>query len=240
MVTPYNDGEEKVSQVQRMFNRIAPTYDRLNRIVSLGLDPSWRKKAISLLAPYQPQKVLDVATGTGDLAIDIVRQVASVHSILGVDISEEMMRYGEDKVRNLGLETTITFKREDCTALTLESDSFDAITIGFGIRNFEDIPTAVKELYRVLKPNKPIVILELTEPKNKLIRFCYRLYAHHVIPFIGQYISKDKDAYVYLPHSIAAAPQREDMTNIFLEAGFREAYYHNIFPGTCAVYVAIK
>lgn len=240
MVTPYNDSEEKVSQVQRMFNRIAPTYDKLNHIVSLGLDPSWRKKAIALLAPYQPQEVLDVATGTGDLAIDILQQIPSVRSILGVDISEEMMRYGEDKVRSLGLETKISFKREDCTALTLGSESFDAVTIGFGIRNFEDIPAAARELHRVLRPGKPVVILELTEPRNKLMHFFYRLYANHVIPFLGQYISEDRDAYTYLPRSIEEAPQREEMVQIFLNAGFREAYYRNIAPGTCAIYVAIK
>lgn len=240
MVTPYNDSEEKVSQVQRMFNRIAPTYDKLNHIVSLGLDPSWRKKAIALLAPYQPQEVLDVATGTGDLAIDILQQIPSVRSILGVDISEEMMRYGEDKVRSLGLETKISFKREDCTALTLGAESFDAVTIGFGIRNFEDIPAAARELHRVLRPGKPVVILELTEPRNKLMHFFYRLYANHVIPFLGQYISEDRDAYTYLPRSIEEAPQREEMVQILLNAGFREAYYRNIAPGTCAIYVAIK
>ncbi len=240
MVTPYNDSEEKVSQVQRMFNRIAPTYDKLNHIVSLGLDPSWRRKAIALLAPYQPQEVLDVATGTGDLAIDILQQISSVRSVLGVDISEEMMRYGEDKVRSLGLETKISFKREDCTALTLDSESFDAVTIGFGIRNFEDIPAAARELHRVLRPGKPVVILELTEPRNKLMHFFYRLYANRVIPFLGQYISEDRDAYTYLPRSIEEAPQREEMVQIFLNAGFREAYYRNIAPGTCAIYVAIK
>lgn len=240
MVTPYNQDEEKVSQVQRMFNRIAPTYDRLNHIVSLGLDPSWRRKAIAMLAPFQPHKVLDVATGTGDLAIDLVQQIESVQSVLGVDISEEMMRYGEDKVRELGYDRKIQFKREDCTALTLADESFDAVTIGFGIRNFADIPAAARELHRVLRPGKPVIILELTEPRNKFVRLCYQMYAHHVIPFIGKYVSKDRDAYTYLPRSIAEAPQREQMTSIFLDAGFREAYYRSIFPGTCAVYVAIK
>lgn len=240
MVTPYNQDEEKVSQVQRMFNRIAPTYDRLNHIVSLGLDPSWRRKAIGLLAPFQPREVLDVATGTGDLAIDIIKHIEGVQSILGVDISEEMMRYGEEKVRALGYDRKIQFKREDCTALTLADESFDAVTIGFGIRNFSDIPAAARELHRILRPGKPVVILELTEPRNKFMRLCYKIYAHHFIPFVGQYISEDRDAYTYLPRSIAEAPQREQMTSIFLEAGFREAYYRSIFPGTCAIYVAIK
>lgn len=240
MVNPYNNEEQKVSQVQRMFNRIAPTYDRLNRIISFGLDISWRRKAIAMLAPYQPKEVLDVATGTGDLAIDLTKHIPSIQQILGVDISEEMMRYGEDKVRELGLENMISFRREDCTALTLPDESFDAVTIGFGIRNFADIPAAARELRRILRPGKPVIILELTEPKNPLLHWGYRLYAHKFIPFVGQYISDDPDAYDYLPKSIEVAPQREAMVEIFREAGFSEAYYRSITPGTCAIYVAIK
>lgn len=240
MVTPYNEEEEKVSQVQRMFNRIAPTYDRLNRIISFGQDIAWRRKAIAMLAPYRPHQILDVATGTGDLAIDLVRLIPEVQSVLGVDISEEMMRYGEAKVRKQGLEAKISFSREDCTALTLGDESFDAVTIGFGIRNFADIPAAARELYRVLRPNKPLVILELTEPKQSFLKWGYRLYASRFIPFVGRYISDDKDAYDYLPRSIEAAPQREDMLSIFREVGFRECYYHSLSLGTCAIYVAIK
>lgn len=240
MITPYNDEEEKVSQVQRMFNRIAPTYDRLNRIISFGMDISWRKKAIALLSPYNPKQILDIATGTGDLAIDILKYNPQVESILGVDISEEMMRYGEEKVRRLGLEDKISFRKEDCTALELPDESFDAATIGFGIRNFSDIPAAAKELYRVLRPSKPLVILELTEPKNSFLRWGYRLYSSKFIPFIGKYISDDPDAYDYLPRSIEAAPQRDDMVRILEAAGFREVYYKSICPGTCAIYVAIK
>ncbi len=240
MVTPYNEDEEKVSQVQRMFNRIAPTYDRLNRIISFGLDISWRRKAIALLAPYQPKEVLDIATGTGDLAIDLVQSIPSIRSVHGVDISEEMMRYGEDKVHRLGLEGKIQFSREDSTQMTLESESFDAVTIGFGIRNFSDIPKAAAEIYRVLRPNTPLIIIELTEPKNPILRWGYRLYAHKFIPFVGQYISEDRDAYAYLPKSIEAAPQRDDMLAIFRSVGFRETYYRSLTLGTCTIYVAIK
>lgn len=240
MVTPYNDEEPKVSQVQRMFNRIAPTYDRLNRMISLGLDRSWRAKAIELLRPYEPALVLDVATGTGDLAIELLRSVPSIERILGVDISEEMMRVAEDKVHSLGLDGKICFAQEDCTALSLESDSFDAATIGFGIRNFADIPAAARELHRVLRDGKPLVILELSEPKNFVMRLGYKAYSGLVIPLLGRVFSGDAEAYKYLPRSIEAMPQREAMVQILLEAGFREAYYRSIAPGTCTIYVAIK
>lgn len=241
MVTPYNnDDEQKVSQVQRMFNRIAPTYDKLNRIISLGLDNSWRQRAIELLAPYQPKELLDVATGTGDLAIDIVKSISSIQHVIGADISAEMMRYGEEKVRAMGLEQAISFMQEDCTALSFEDESFDAITIAFGIRNFQDIPKAAEELYRVLRPGKPVVILELTEPTNSFLKWGYKIYTSKFIPWVGKMVSDDDKAYDYLPRSIEAAPQREAMTQIFDRAGFRETYYRSLSPGTCTIYVAIK
>lgn len=240
MITPYKDEAPKVEQVQRMFNRIAPTYDRLNRIISLGLDKSWRKQALALLEPYKPSKVLDVATGTGDLAIELITAIPSIEEVLGVDISEEMMRVGKDKVHSLGLDEQISFAREDCTALSLEDNSFDAVTIAFGIRNFADIPRAAKEIYRVLRPGKPVVILELTEPENFIMRMGYKLYAGHFIPLVGRLISDDDRAYKYLPESIAAVPQREAMTRILEEAGFGTAYYQSLTPGTCAIYVGIK
>lgn len=240
MVNPYNDNESKVSQVQRMFNRIAPTYDRLNRIISLGLDKSWRAQGIDLLRPYEPVQVLDVATGTGDLAIELIRSISSIERVLGVDISEEMMRVGEDKVHRLGLDSKINFAMEDCTQLTLESDSFDAVTIAFGIRNFADIPAAAHELHRVLRDGKPLVILELSEPTNPVMRLGYKAYAGWIIPMLGRIFSGDSEAYSYLPRSIAAVPQREEMIQVLLDAGFREAYYRSILPGTCTIYVAIK
>lgn len=240
MVTPYNNNEPKVSQVQRMFNRIAPTYDRLNRMISLGLDQSWRAKAIELLRPYEPREVLDVATGTGDLAIELLRSIPSIEQILGVDISEEMMRIGENKVHSLGLDSKISFAQEDCTALSLGSESFDAATVAFGIRNFPDIPAAARELHRVLRDGKPLIILELSEPKNLIMRLGYKAYAGVIIPLLGRIYSGDAEAYKYLPRSIEVMPQHESMVQILLETGFREAYYRSIAPGTCTIYVAIK
>ena len=239
MLTPYNDQEPKVDQIRRMFNRIAPKYDQLNRIISLGLDRSWRKRALHLLAPYAPQRVLDVATGTGDLAIEIIQTISSAKEVVGVDISEEMMRVGQEKVHQAGLDKKISFERQDCTAMTFEADSFDAATIAFGIRNFSDIPAAAAELHRVLRPGGVLIITELSVPTNPLLRLGYKLYAGQIIPLIGRLISKDRDAYTYLPKSIAAVPQRERMVEILRKAGFSEAFYESIFPGTCTIYVAI-
>ena len=239
MLTPYNDQEPKVDQIRRMFNRIAPKYDQLNRIISLGLDRSWRKRALHLLAPYAPQRVLDVATGTGDLAIEIIQTISSAKEVVGVDISEEMMRVGQEKVHQAGLDTKISFERQDCTAMTFEANSFDAATIAFGIRNFSDIPAAAAELHRVLRPGGVLIIAELSVPTNPLLRLGYKLYAGQIIPLIGRLISKDRDAYTYLPKSIAAVPQRERMVEILRKAGFSEAFYESIFPGTCTIYVAI-
>lgn len=239
MLTPYNDQEPKVDQIRRMFNRIAPKYDQLNRIISLGLDRSWRKRALHLLAPYAPQRVLDVATGTGDLAIEIIQTIPSAKEVVGVDISEEMMRVGQEKVHQAGLDTKISFERQDCTAMTFEPHSFDAATIAFGIRNFSDIPAAAAELHRVLRTGGVLIIAELSVPTNPLLRLGYKLYAGQIIPLIGRLISKDRDAYTYLPKSIAAVPQRERMVEILRKAGFSEAFYESIFPGTCTIYVAI-
>ena len=223
MITPYKDSADpKVDQVRRMFNRIAPQYDRLNLVISLGLDRSWRRKALSFLAPYAPKHVLDVATGTGDVAISLVQTMPSVKKVTGIDISEEMMRIGAEKVHQLGLSDRIVFDRQDCTATSFEENTFDAATISFGIRNFPDIPAAARELHRIIRPSGVLV------------------YAGQIIPLIGRFFSDDKDAYTYLPKSIAAMPQREKMVAILQEAGFSEAFYHSIFPGTCTIYVAIK
>ena len=138
------------------------------------------------------------------------------------------------------MEDIISFQQEDCTNLSFPDKSFDAVTIAFGIRNFEDIPQSAKELYRVLRPGKPVVILELTEPKNKILKLGYDFYTSKFIPWVGRKISDDDNAYDYLPKSIAAAPQREAMLQIFKEAGFTETYYKSLFPGTCTIYIAVK
>ena len=241
MITPYKDSDEpKVDQIRKMFNRIAPKYDRLNRIISLGLDRSGRRRALHLLAPYQPKEVLDVATGTGDLAIELVQTIPSITHVTGIDISEEMMRIGGEKVRMLGLDRKIDFLRQDSTATDFTEATFDAATIGFGIRNFSDIPAAARELHRILRPSGVLIIVELSEPTNPILHLGYKLYAGHIVPLIGRLMTEDKDAYSYLPQSIKAVPQREQMVEILKEAGFREAFYESIFPGSCTIYVGIN
>lgn len=232
--------EGKMEQIQRMFNRIAPTYDRLNAIISFGMCYKWRRQGIEMLALHVPVDVLDVATGTGDLAIEMQRMVPSIRHIHGVDIADEMMRIGEQKVKALNLDQVIHFERQDCTDLTYQDNSFDAVTIAFGIRNFSDIPQAAREIYRVLRPGKAFMILELTEPVNPILKFGYKIYSGMVLPLIGRIVSQDKEAYSYLPKSISRVPQREKMTQIFRDAGFSEAYYHSIFPGTCTIYMGVK
>ena len=150
------------------------------------------------------------------------------------------MRIGAEKVHQLGLSDRIVFDRQDCTATSFEENTFDAATISFGIRNFPDIPAAARELHRIIRPSGVLVIAELSEPTNPVLRMAYKLYAGNIIPLIGRFFSDDKDAYTYLPKSIAAMPQREKMVAILQEAGFSEAFYHSIFPGTCTIYVAIK
>lgn len=241
MITPYEDSQApKVEQVRTMFDRIAPRYDLLNRLISLGMDKSWRRKALAMLAPYAPKRVLDVATGTGDLAIELLRTIPSVHEVLGIDISEEMMRVGAQKVAELGLSSSISFSQQDSTATDLPSGSFDAATIGFGIRNFADIPAAARELHRLLRPSGVLVIIELSEPTNRFLHMGYSLYTRTIVPGLGRLLTSDKSAYSYLPKSIAAVPQREQMTDILRAAGFREAFYHSIFPGACTIYIGIN
>ena len=150
------------------------------------------------------------------------------------------MRIGQEKVQALALERKISFERQDSTATTFADASFDAATIGFGIRNFTDIPAAARELHRILRPSGVLVIIELSEPKNPILHLGYKLYAGHIIPLIGRFMSEDRDAYRYLPKSIAVMPQREKMVEILKEAGFREAFYRSIFPGSCTIYIGIN
>ncbi|KGO00057.1 ubiquinone biosynthesis methyltransferase UbiE [Porphyromonas macacae] len=240
MIKPYNEDQPKVEQIRKMFNRIAPNYDRLNHIISLGMDVSWRKKALRKVAPFGPRKILDVATGTGDLAIDMCQTILGIEKIIGIDISDEMLRLGNRKIRELELEHIIELEKQDCTSTSFEDNTFDAVTTAFGLRNFENIPLALKELYRVLKPGSPLMILELSEPRNSFVKCLYSFYANHFIPFTGNIISHDKEAYTYLPKSIADVPQREKLAGLLKEAGFDDPYYQSFEPGTCTVYMAIK
>lgn len=240
MATPYNETEEKREQIKRMFNHIAPKYDSLNRLISWGMDRKWRSKAIQLLRPYNPSLVLDIATGTGDFAIGMMHEQPSIQRIEGIDISEEMLRLAKEKIRTEGLENRIFLHKGDATDLPFEDNRFEAVTIAFGLRNVDHINIALREAHRVLKHESPIVILELTEPSNMLMRACYKLYAHGILPTIGRLFSGDNKAYNYLPESIGDVPQRYQLVDEMTKAGFREAFFRSLPMGVAAIYVGLK
>ncbi|MDR1884162.1 MAG: bifunctional demethylmenaquinone methyltransferase/2-methoxy-6-polyprenyl-1,4-benzoquinol methylase UbiE [Prevotella sp.] len=229
----------KGSRIERMFDSIAGNYDTLNHTLSMGIDKGWRKKGLSTLKKLNPKSILDVATGTGDLAIQACG-VLNPDSILGIDISEGMMEIARQKALKAGLSDVITFERQDCMALELEDNSFDAVTVAYGVRNFEDLNKGLKEIFRVLKPEGQLMILELTTPQHFPMKQGYRIYSKLIIPSIGRLVSKDKTAYSYLPRSIEAFIQGKQMTNALLANGFRDASYKTYTFGLCTMYLASK
>lgn len=237
-VKPYGQEGKKVEQVERMFDHIAPAYDRLNRLMSLGIDRSWRRTALKWLRPHRPTLVLDVATGTGDFAIQACRMLPSA-SLTGVDLSEGMMQVGRRKVEQAGLAARIDFQREDCEALTFSDASFDAVTVAFGIRNFEHLDRGLREMCRVLRPGGHLVILELSTPDRPPMKQLYRIYSR-LIPLMGRLVSHDRSAYTYLPQSIRAFPQGEVMSESIRRAGFSDVRFRRLTFGVCTLYMATK
>ncbi|MBQ9237051.1 MAG: bifunctional demethylmenaquinone methyltransferase/2-methoxy-6-polyprenyl-1,4-benzoquinol methylase UbiE [Prevotella sp.] len=238
-VKPYGAGGDKREQVEAMFDNIAPTYDTLNHRLSWNIDRYWRNRAIKELANAKPQQILDVATGTGDFAI-LQAEKLRPERITAVDISEGMMAIGREKVERQGLQGVITFAKEDCTALSYPSDTFDTVTSAFGIRNFQDLKQGLAEMCRVLKPGGMLCILELTTPVNFPMKQLFGIYSHTVLPLYGRLISKDAQAYSYLNKSIAAFPQGETMMEILRGVGFRKASFHRLTFGVCTLYIAYK
>ena len=238
-IKPYNEEESKAAQVEKMFDNIAPAYDKLNHALSWNIDKSWRRKAINLLKPFQPQRVMDVATGTGDFAIQAYH-ILHPQELIGTDISEGMMNIGRAKVKQAGLDKHISFAKEDCTSLSFPDHRFDAITVAFGIRNFEHLDQGLQEMYRVLVPGGHLVILELSEPEGFPMKQLYAIYSKVVIPTIGKFLSKDRSAYTYLPQSIKAFPQGEVMQNIIRKAGFSQVSFKRLTLGICTLYFATK
>lgn len=238
-IKPYNKDEEKVKQVELMFDNIAPAYDQLNRLLSWGIDKGWRHKAIQVLEPYRPKSLMDVATGTGDFAIQAFSKLRP-EELIGTDISEGMMNVARQKVTSYGLESCISFEKEDCTALSFPDNRFDAVTVAFGVRNFEDLDKGLREINRVLKENGHLVILELSEPEWFPMKQLYNMYSKVIIPAIGRMLSHDKKAYTYLPKSIKAFPQGEVMQDILHRAGFRKVEFKRLSLGICTLYFATK
>jgi demethylmenaquinone methyltransferase/2-methoxy-6-polyprenyl-1,4-benzoquinol methylase len=237
-ITPYTQGT-KAQQVEQMFDNIAPTYDTLNHRLSWNIDKGWRRKAIKQLMPFAPKTLLDVATGTGDFAIQACQMLDGVH-VKGIDISEGMMDVGRQKVRQMGLTERIAFEREDCTSLSYPDASFDAVTAAFGIRNFADLDKGLQEMCRVLRKGGHLSIVELTTPITFPMRQLFHVYAHTVLPVYGRLISRDSSAYSYLTKTIEAFPQGERMVDILLKTGFAEASFRRLTFGICTMYFATK
>ena len=233
-VTPYGEGA-KTEQVRQMFDVIAPAYDFMNRAMTLGIDIWWRQLAVKRLKRLKPATILDVATGTGDFAIQLNNALQPQH-ITGIDLSEGMLAEARRKVKKKGLEDVITFKQDDCMALHMDDATVDAVTVAFGVRNFEHY----QEMARVLKPGGMLCVLELSTPTNPLIRWFYDLYTLHIIPWLGSLKSGEKSAYRYLPESIAAVPQGDDMLQLMRNAGLKNATFKRLTLGVCTIYTAVK
>ena len=237
-IKPYSESEGKAEQVQAMFDSIAPAYDFMNRAMTMGIDKWWRKVARKKVAAVKPKELLDVATGTGDFAIQLHNNLGC--QVTGIDLSEGMLEVARKKVAAKGLADHISFEQGDCLKMRFGDAAFDAVTVAFGVRNFEHIDKGYEEMYRVLRPGGMLCVLELSTPQNRFIRFFYDLYALHIIPFVGSLKSGDKSAYRYLPESIAAVPQGEQMLSIMRQAGFNDCKATTLTLGTCTIYTGLK
>ena len=237
-ITPYNSDEGKRAQITKAFNTLAHRYDRLNRILSLGLDSGWRRRALRLLRAAPPETLLDVATGTGDFAIQAGRLLPQTR-IDGIDLSDAMLEIGRAKVATAKLGDRITLSAGDSLALTFPNASFDAVTAAFGVRNFENLGRGFRELRRVLKPNGRIVILELSEPTRFPLRSLHRFYLRHWIPFAGRVLTGHAREYAYLPESVTHVPQGDAMLKLLADAGFEQCRYETYTFGICTCYTGI-
>jgi len=238
-VIPYKEQTtEKKEQVATMFNNISKKYDFLNHFLSLGIDILWRKKAIKLLKPYQPKVILDIATGTGDFALEAL--ALNPEKVIGIDISEGMLAVGIEKMKQRKVDNIITLQLGDSENLPFENDYFDAYTAGFGVRNFENLEKGLAEMLRVLKPNGKAVILEFSKPKKFPIKQLYNFYFNNILPRIGKLVSKDNAAYTYLPESVNAFPEGDDFLVILNQLGYKNAKAIPLMFGIASIYTASK
>ncbi len=238
-IKPYRDSTAgKKEQVATMFDRIAPQYDFLNHTLSFGIDKIWRRKAIQLISKYSPETILDVATGTGDFAIAALKSGAK--KITGIDISKEMVAIGLEKVRKLGLEEKIVLMTGDSEAIQFPDQSFDAATVAFGVRNFENLSVGLKELFRVLKQGGILCVLEFSKPRNPLVRFGYKFYSSHLMPWLGRKISGDPAAYTYLPESVQGFPDGENFITFMRKSGFEKIHEYRLTFGIASIYIGEK
>ncbi len=238
-VTPYKDTNRgKKEQVTTMFDAISGEYDGLNRVISFGIDVKWRKKVVKILKDKAPENILDIATGTGDLAINLTETGAS--RIVGLDISRGMLEVGKNKVRQKKLENKVEMLVGDSEDLEFEDNSFDAVTVAFGVRNFENLEKGLSEIYRVLKPQGTLVVLETSVPTKTPFKQGYKLYTRYILPTIGKIFSKDRSAYRYLSESASVFPHGEDFNNILREIGFIGMENRPQTFGVASLYIASK
>lgn len=238
-VTPYKDSElGKKEQVTQMFDSISGNYDGLNRVISFGIDIKWRKRVVAILKEKEPKTILDIATGTGDLAINMVETGAK--KIIGLDISPGMLAVGKKKVSNKQLDKTIEMVVGDSENLPFEASSFDAVTVAFGVRNFETLEKGLAEIYRVLKPKGTFVVLETSVPTKTPYKQGYRFHCNYILPVVGRLFSKDRAAYSYLSESAAVFPHGQDFNNILRKIGFIEVTNKPQTFGVASIYVATK
>ena len=238
-VKPYDQNAAKTDQVRNMFDSIAPAYDVMNRMMTFGIDTIWRRKAVDMVGAYKPRRVLDVATGTGDLAF-LIDERLKPQSLLGIDLSAGMLSVAQDKAVERGVADRVSFAIEDCLALSLPDNSYDAITVAYGVRNFENLAQGFAEMYRVLSPGGVLCVIELSTPEHFPMRQLYKFYTYTIIPLVGRIVSRDKQAYTYLPRSVAAVAQGEEMLDIFRNAGFKNCRLRHLTFGACTIYMGEK
>lgn len=239
-IVPFKDsGESKKKQVEKMFDKIAFRYDFLNRFLSAGIDIGWRKKAIKLLLPVKPERILDVATGTGDFALTSY-EILKPEKITGIDISEGMLELGRKKITKAGLDDRIELLNGDSEAILFEDNSFDAVTVAFGVRNFENLEQGLSEIKRVLKPGGKLIVLECTKPSMPVVKQFYNFYMKFITPKIGKIIANNNDAYQYLNDSVLQFPEKKYFIQILNKAGYRNTFYKTLTLGICTIYCAEK
>ncbi len=234
---PYPSRESKKKQITEMFNSIAKRYDFLNHLLSLGLDFYWRRRAVEYLK-NKPKNILDIATGTADFAISAAKNTSA--KITGIDISKNMLEIGKNKIKKKGYRDRITLTLADSENMPFSEDQFDAITVGFGVRNFENLQKGLSEIYRVLSTEGMVVILEPAKPKKFPLNGLYNIYFSHILPLLGKLISKHESAYNYLPESVESFPHGNDFCQQMIKAGFKECKHISLSFGIVALYVAIK
>ena len=228
----------KKEQVRNMFNNIAGRYDFLNHFLSAGVDYTWRKKVIRILKKYQPRKILDVATGTADLAIAETK--LRPEKVVGVDIADQMLDFGRKKIAKKKLQQIITLENGDSENLRFPDNSFDAVTVAFGVRNFEHLDKGLREMYRVLNPGGVAVILEFSSPRHFPVKQVYNFYFKNILPLAGKLISKHNSAYNYLPESVSAFPDGNDFLDHMHSAGFKNTSARTLTFGIASIYTGVK